>query len=86
MAFRVIDGWGGTGWYHTCMPFTARDALRHTRKASTLKRRRQWAAIANNMLRSGASEGAAIRAANAGVRDSKAKTKAKRTRKRRSKK
>lgn len=66
------------------MPFVPRDAQKHTHKASTAKKRRQWAAVANSLLKSGASEGAAIRAANAAMRT--AKTKARRTSKRRSKK
>jgi hypothetical protein len=49
------------------MPWTARDAKSHTRKASSPKKARQWSHVANNMLSRGKSEGAAIRAANAVV-------------------
>lgn len=52
------------------MPWSARDATRHTRKANTPKRKRQFAHVANSMLRRGASEGSAIRAANAVVKRS----------------
>lgn len=46
------------------MPWTASDAIKKTRKAKTPKAQAQWQAIANSMLKRGASEGAAIRAAN----------------------
>ena len=47
------------------MPWTAADARRHTRKAGG--RSALWARVANERLRSGASEGSAIRQANAVV-------------------
>lgn len=50
------------------MPWTAKDAQRHTHKASTPKKKRQWSHVADSMLERGASEGAAIRAANAVVK------------------
>lgn len=59
--------------YTRAMPFTASDAIRHTRKASTAKKSRQWAAVANSLLKSGKSEGAAIRVANAAVSGRKKK-------------
>lgn len=46
------------------MPWTAKDAKKKTKKASTPKRQAQWAAIANRLLEAGASEGSAIRQAN----------------------
>ena len=46
------------------MPWTASDAQRHTRKAKTSKQKRQWAHVAESMRKRGASEGAAMRAAN----------------------
>lgn len=49
------------------MPWKASDAKRFTRKANTAKKRRQFAHVSNSMLERGASEGAAIRAANAVV-------------------
>jgi hypothetical protein len=38
--------------------------MRHTKKANTPKKQRQWSAIANRLLAGGASEGSAIRQAN----------------------
>lgn len=49
------------------MPWKASDAKRHTHKANTPKKKRQWEHVANSMLSSGKSEGAAVRAANAVV-------------------
>ena len=49
------------------MPWTAGDAQAKTHKASTPKKRRQWSAVANSVLARGASEGSAIRQANAVV-------------------
>ena len=49
------------------MPWTAKDAARHTRKARTSKQREQWAAVANAVLKSTDDEGRAVRAANAAV-------------------
>ena len=49
------------------MPWSPSEAKGHTKKANTPKKRRQWAAIANSMLESGKSEGAAIAAANAAM-------------------
>jgi len=56
--------------------WTPEDAARHTRRAATPKRARQWAAVANSEYAAAkergesdeAAEGAAIRAANAAVR------------------
>jgi hypothetical protein len=50
------------------MPWTAKSARRHTKKAKSAKRKRQWAKVANAALRRGASEGSAIRQANAAVK------------------
>lgn len=60
------------------MPWTAKSARRFTRRARTPKRRRQWAKVANKMLRRGVGEGRAIRAANAAVKKSAAKKRRKR--------
>lgn len=49
------------------MPWTAKDATRFTHKANTPRKKRQFSHVANSMLRRGASEGSAIRAANAVV-------------------
>ena len=49
------------------MPWTAADAIEHTKKANTAKKKRQWAHVANSALASGDSEASAIRQANAAV-------------------
>lgn len=47
------------------MPWTSRDAKRHTKKANTNKKKRQWSHVADSALSRGASEASAIRQANA---------------------
>jgi uncharacterized protein YdaT len=59
------------------MPWQSKDATRFTKKATTGILKRQFADVANSMLKSGKSEGAAIRGANSVV----ARTKAKKARK-----
>lgn len=49
------------------MPWTPKDAYRHTKSASTPKLQRQWSAIANRVLESSGDEARAIREANAAV-------------------
>lgn len=49
-------------------PWSSGDAKRHSKKASTPKKQRQWSEVANSALRGGASEGSAIRQANAVVK------------------
>lgn len=50
------------------MPWSPSDGpARHTRKANTPKRRRQWAKVANNVLARTGDEGRAVRSANAVV-------------------
>lgn len=49
------------------MPWTARDATKHTKKADTTAKRKQWAAVANKVLRETGNDGQAIRAANSAV-------------------
>jgi uncharacterized protein YdaT len=49
------------------MPWKSKDAQRHTHKANTPKRRRQWAHVANSALRRGLSERSAIRMADAAI-------------------
>lgn len=46
------------------MPWTAKDASGHTKKADTAGKRRRWAEVANRALERGDSEGAAVRKAN----------------------
>ena len=52
-------------------PWSSRDAKRHTKKASTPKKRRQFAHVANAVLEETADEGRAVRAANAAVKKNK---------------
>lgn len=49
------------------MPWTAQDAQKKTKKADTDAKKKKWAKIANAALRSGKSEGSAIRIANAAM-------------------
>lgn len=49
------------------MPWSAKDAKKHDKQANTPKRQRQWAHIANAVLRQTGDEARAIRAANAKV-------------------
>ena len=48
-------------------------AEKHTKKADTAKKQRQWEHVRQSAEKSGDSEGAAIRQANAVVRDNPAK-------------
>jgi hypothetical protein len=50
------------------MPWRASSAKSHTKKAKSPTAKRQWAHVANAMKKSGASDGSAIRAANAAVK------------------
>jgi hypothetical protein len=49
------------------MPWQPKDAKRHTKKANTPKKKRQWKDVADSALSRGASEGSAIRQANSVV-------------------
>ncbi len=49
------------------MPWDSEDAKRHTRKARSEKRKRQWAEVANSVLDRTGNEGSAVRQANAVV-------------------
>lgn len=49
------------------MPFEPEDAKRHTKKAKSPRKKRQFAKIANKLLAKGAPEGGAIRQASAAV-------------------
>jgi uncharacterized protein YdaT len=49
------------------MPWTSKDAEKHTKKANTAAEKRQWAKTANSVLKDGGSEAKAIRIANAAV-------------------
>jgi hypothetical protein len=50
------------------MPWQAKDAARHTKKAKTPHEKAVWARISTNALHSGKSEGSAIRIANAVIK------------------
>lgn len=56
------------------MPWTSKDSARHTRKAKSSKKRRQWSHVANSVLRRTGDEGRAVREANAVVKRHKKKT------------
>jgi hypothetical protein len=49
------------------MPWTPADATRHTKKATTAKKKRQFSDVANSILAKTGDEGRAIREANAAV-------------------
>lgn len=49
------------------MPWDAPDATRHTKKASTPKKKRVWSGVANQVLQKTGDEGRAVREANAVV-------------------
>ena len=49
------------------MPWTPADATRHTKKATTPKKKRQFRDVANSVLAKTGDEGRAIREANAAV-------------------
>jgi uncharacterized protein YdaT len=55
------------------MPWTSKSAKGHTKKASSGILQRQWADVANSMLKSGKSEAASIKGANSVVAKHKAK-------------
>jgi uncharacterized protein YdaT len=53
------------------MPWAAKDAPRHTKKASGAKSKRQWSKVANKVLKDSGDEGKAVRIANAAVKKRK---------------
>jgi hypothetical protein len=57
------------------MPWTLASAVKHTKKASTLAKKKQWAATANAVLGKSGDEGKAVRIANAAVGKHPAKPK-----------
>lgn len=58
------------------MPWTTSSGpTRHTRKANTPRKKRQWRDVANSAMQRGASEGSAIRQANAAVARNKSRSK-----------
>lgn len=67
------------------MPWDAKDARRHTKKAKSAKAQRQWAHVSNSMLERGYDEGRAITAANSVIKKRGQKSSQKHARKRGSK-
>jgi hypothetical protein len=61
------------------MPWSSKDAKRHTRKAKSPKSKRQWAHVADSILERTGDEGRAIRGANSVMKKSGAKRKSKRS-------
>lgn len=55
------------------MPWTPKDAQRHTHKATTPKSKRAFAHAANEVLEETGDEGRAVRAGNAAAAKSRAK-------------
>lgn len=49
------------------MPWTAADATKHQKKATTAALRHTWATVANNILKETGDDARAIRGANAAV-------------------
>jgi hypothetical protein len=52
------------------MPWTSRDAKRHNKHANTPAKKKQFAAVANDVLKRTGDEGRAVRAGNAAVKKS----------------
>ena len=52
------------------MPWTMKDAERHTKKADTPKEKRQWAAVANSTLKKTKNKARAITVANGVIKKS----------------
>jgi uncharacterized protein YdaT len=55
------------------MPWSLKDAPRHTKKATSTGAKRQWSTVANSVLKSSRDEGKAVRIANAAVAKRKKK-------------
>lgn len=61
------------------MPWSAKDGpARHTKRADTPAKKKQWAATANRVLDETGDEGRAVRTANAAVKRRKSKGDARR--------
>jgi hypothetical protein len=56
------------------MPWSPGDAARHDKKAASGKKARQWAHVANSVLKRTGDEGLAVREANGVVKRSKSKS------------
>jgi hypothetical protein len=55
------------------MPWNASDAKKHTGEADTPKKKRQWAKVANSVLKSSGDDVRAIKEANAAVAKNRSK-------------
>ena len=55
------------------MPWTSKDAKRHTHKAGSSGAKKQWSKVANKVLADSGDEGKAVRIANAAVKKRKKK-------------
>jgi len=55
------------------MPWTPKDATRHTKKARSAGAKRQWSTVADKVLAQSGEDGKAIRIANAAVAKRKKK-------------
>lgn len=52
------------------MPWTASDAVKHTKNANTAAKQKKWAATANSVLKETGDDAKAIRIANSTVKKS----------------
>lgn len=57
------------------MPWQPKDAQRHTRKANTPAKQKQWSKVADKVLNDSKDEGKAVRIANAAVKKHPSKKK-----------
>ncbi len=55
------------------MPWTSKDAMKHTKSAKSPAAKKQWAKTADSVLAQSGDEGKAIRIANAAVKKRKKK-------------
>ncbi len=53
------------------MPWTSKDAKRHTHKAKSPAAKKQWSKVADKVLKESGDEGKAVRIANAAVKKRK---------------
>ncbi len=61
------------------MPWTPKDAVHKTKKASTPAKKKQWAAVANAVLKKTGDDAGAIKSANVAVKKTAKKPKEKPT-------
>lgn len=53
------------------MPWTSKDATRHTKKAKSKGAKKQWSSVANKVLKETGDEAKAVRIANSAVKKRK---------------